>query len=117
MRLIDADAEIARIGQEIKRMKAQIKEWKDSREDRGGYYNVDAKINLLKSNITQACVEIACLKSYSTAYDVDKVVEQLKCISQDIALLYPTDQEPDYEYADGLEVHRAIGIVKAGLEV
>lgn len=57
------------------------------------------------------------INNQPTAYDVDKVVEQLKHISQDIALLYHSDREPDYEYADGLEVNRAIGIVKAGLEV
>lgn len=57
------------------------------------------------------------INNQPTAYDVDKVVEQLKHTSQDIALLYHSDREPDYEYADGLEVNRAIGIVKAGLEV
>lgn len=54
------------------------------------------------------------INNQPTAYDVDKVVEQLKHTSQDIALLYHSDREPDYEYADGLEVNRAIGIVKSG---
>lgn len=52
-----------------------------------------------------------------TAYDVDKVVEQIKCNSQNIALLYPDDQGGDYEYADGIEVNRAEEIVRAGIKV
>ena len=51
-----------------------------------------------------------------TAYDVDKVVEQIKCNSQNIALLYPDDQGGDYEYADGIEVNRAVEIVKSKLK-
>lgn len=105
MRLIDADAEIAKIEQEIERTKAWIKEWEDNREDRGGYYNVDTEIKQLKSNITQARVEIACLKGYSTAYDVDKVVEQLKRNSS------PFMGDPDDRDVD---LRMAIRIVKAG---
>lgn len=56
------------------------------------------------------------IDSQPTAYDVDKVVEQIKCNSQNIALLYPDDQGGDYEYADGIEVNRAIGIVKSELK-
>lgn len=78
MKLIDADAEIEKIEQEIQRALARIKEWEDNREDRGGYHNIDAKIERFKSNINQARAEIACLESYSTAYDVDNVVEQLE---------------------------------------
>ena len=56
------------------------------------------------------------IDSQPTAYDVDKVVEQIKCNSQNIALLYPDDQGGDYEYADGIEVNRAIRIVKSELK-
>lgn len=56
------------------------------------------------------------IDSQPTAYDVDKVVEQIKCNSQNIALLYPDDQGGDYEYADGIEVNRAIVIVKSELK-
>lgn len=81
MRLIDVDAEIAKIEQEIKRTKTWIKEWENNREDHGGYYNVDTKIELFKRNIAQARIEIECLKSYSTAYDPDKVMEQIKQVA------------------------------------
>ena len=56
------------------------------------------------------------IDSQPTAYDVDKVVEQIKCNSQNIALLYPDDQGGDYEYAEGIEVNRAVGIVKSELK-
>ena len=58
----------------------------------------------------------ADVKNMPTAYDVDKVVEQIKCNSQNIVLLYPDDQGGDYEYADGIEVNRAIEIVKSELK-
>ena len=106
MRLIDADAEIAKIEQEIESTKARIKEWEDNRKDRGGYYNVDAEIKQLKSNITQARVEIACLKSYNTAYDVNKVVEHLE--NEHINCYRPGD----YKYNNGID--KAIEIVKVG---
>ena len=75
MRLIDADAEIAKIEQEIQKAKSRIKEWEENREDRGGYHNIDEKISQFKNNILQAQIEIKCLKGYSTAYDVDKEVK------------------------------------------
>ena len=73
MRLIDADAEIAKIEQEIQKTKSRIKEWEENREDRSGYYNVDERISQFKSNILQAQTEIECLKRYETAYNVDVV--------------------------------------------
>lgn len=108
MRLIDADAEIAKIEQEIKRTKAHIKEWENNRADRGGYYNVDTKIEQLKNNIAQARAEIECLKNYSTAYDVDKVVEQLRDRS---TLSRPVGWSKSYEI---ITLDDAIEIVKGG---
>lgn len=59
----------------------------------------------------------AVLKSINeqpVAYDLEKVIENIKQKSQDIALIYATDKGVDYEYADGLTVDSAIDIVKAG---
>ena len=54
--------------------------------------------------------------SQPTAYDVDNVVERLKYTSQNIALIYPTDQEYYYEHSDGIEINRAVEIVKSELK-
>ncbi len=77
MRLIDADAEMVKIKQEIQRTESRIKEWEDNREDRSRYYDVDDKIQQFRRNISDALSEIKSLERYSTAYDVDRVVEQL----------------------------------------
>lgn len=118
MRLIDADAEITRIEQEIQRIDEKIERLKKLavKEQCNTFHKFEKELEQCYKNKADCKVEIATLKNYQT-YDVDKVVEQLKHTSQDIALLYHSDREPDYEYADGLEVNRAIGIVKAGLEV
>lgn len=50
-----------------------------------------------------------------TVYDVDKVMERLKKESGNIAILNPTDEGFDYEYAYGIEINKAIGVVKAEL--
>lgn len=50
----------------------------------------------------------------STAYNVDKVVEQLEKESQNIELIYPTDQGYDYEDAIGIDINKAKQIVKSG---
>ena len=49
-----------------------------------------------------------------TAYDVDKVVERLELDSQNIELIYPTDQGYDYEDAIGIDINKAKEIVKSG---
>ncbi len=49
-----------------------------------------------------------------TAYDVDKVVARLENAKQDIALIYLTDQGYDYDEANGIEINKAIEIVKEG---
>ncbi len=78
MRLIDADAEITKIREEIQRTESRIKEWEDNREDRSGYYDVDDKIQQFRRNISDALSEIKSLESYITAYDVDRVVEHIR---------------------------------------
>lgn len=110
MRLIDADAEISKIEQEIKRIEKRIKEWENNKEDRSGYHNVDAKIQQLRRSISDARSEIKSLERYSTAYDVDKVVGQLernKFIEQEIIL-----SDVHQGYNAGLA--KAVEIVKAG---
>ena len=91
----------------------------------GGSESVD--INISKTMPLSEIVDIviqayrkclfAELEKMPTAYDVDNVVEQIKCNSQNIALLYPDDQGGDYEYADGIEINRAVEIVRAELKV
>lgn len=49
-----------------------------------------------------------------TAYDVDKVVERLEMESQNIELIYQTDQGFDYEDAIGIDIINAKQIVKSG---
>ncbi len=78
MRLIDADAEIVKIEQEIQRIESRIKEWEDNMEDRSGCYDVDARIQQFRMNISDARSEIKLLEGYSTAYDVDRVVEHIR---------------------------------------
>ncbi len=54
------------------------------------------------------------IEKFPTAYDVDKVVEQLEKESQNIELIYPTDQGYDYEDAIGIDINKAKQIVKSG---
>lgn len=49
-----------------------------------------------------------------TAYDINNVMEQLKKNSQNIKLIYPTDQGYDYEDAIGIDTKKAKEIVKSG---
>lgn len=49
-----------------------------------------------------------------TAYDTDKVMERLEQNSQNIKLIYPTDQGYDYEDAIGIDTKKAKEIVKSG---
>lgn len=44
----------------------------------------------------------------------DKVVERMEEKSQNIALIYPTDQGYDYEDAIGIDINKAKAIVKSG---
>lgn len=59
------------------------------------------------------------LQKAPTAYDVDKVVKELKKNKLDIAIMLQTSDGTysDYEYADGIELNKAKEIVKGGLNV
>lgn len=54
------------------------------------------------------------INNMPTAYDVDKVVERLERCSQNIALIYPTDQGYDYEDGIGIDINKAKEIIKSG---
>lgn len=61
--------------------------------------------------------EIVTLEDFDrqpTAYDVDKVVERMEMESQNIELIYQTDQGFDYEDAIGIDIINAKQIVKSG---
>ena len=71
----------------------------------------------LKSSYVEHNAQIDIMfkvKEMPTAYDVDKVVEQLEKESQNIELIYPTDQGYDYEDAIGIDINKAKQIVKSG---
>ncbi len=60
------------------------------------------------------CEIYKMVEKQHTAYDVDKVVERLERDSQNIELIYPTDQGYDYEDAIGIDINKAKEIVKSG---
>ncbi len=71
----------------------------------------------LKSSYVEHNAQIDIMfkvKEMPTAYDVDKVVEQLEKESQNIELIYPTDQGYDYEDAIGIDINKTKQIVKSG---
>lgn len=57
---------------------------------------------------------IILLDQEKTVYDVDKVVERMEMESQNIELIYQTDQGFDYEDAIGIDIINAKQIVKSG---
>lgn len=118
MRLIDADAEIKKIEEEIKRSYKAIDRWRSRGMPGSSLYDIDAKIKELQNNITDCKREIRILRSYTTAYDVDKVVEQLEEEREDSSANFEQyaenhglDEENDFHF-EGLK--RAILIVKGG---
>lgn len=112
MRLIDADLEIEKINSEIERMEEKIKVWKERESlNDAGMYDVGMEIASLRKNITNCKMEIAMLSSYSTAFDVDKVVEELKTKKTRTAALQKASEYFEGE-TDAFEV--AIKIVKDG---
>lgn len=48
------------------------------------------------------------IEKQPAGYNVDKVVGQLERNSQNIELIYPTDQGYDYEDAIGIDINKAI---------
>ncbi len=97
MRLIDADAEIAKLKDEIEHEKKTIKIYRGSEDTYDKYI-----CNSAKGKISFLQQKIDFLRKCRTAYDVDKVVERLE-----------NEKNSYFEYGrSGL--YEAIDIVKAG---
>ena len=106
MRLIDADAEIKKIEEEIKRSYKAIDRWRSGGMPGSSLYDIDAKVRQIKNNIADCKREIRMLKSYTTAYDLDKVIEELKDCTVEFELFGTC--------SDYVEVDHAIEIIKRG---
>ena len=64
MRLIDADAEIKKIENEIEQYEKRITQWESRRNDCS--YDIDQIIEGIKENIKHAKLEIMTLNQYDT---------------------------------------------------
>lgn len=106
MRLIDADAEIKKIEEEIKRSYKAIDRWRSGGMPGSSLYDIDEKIRKLERNITDCKIEIRILKNYTTAYDPDKVIEELKDSTVEFELFGTC--------SDYIEINHAIEIIKRG---
>lgn len=106
MRLIDADAEIKKIEEEIQHAEKIIGQWRSRGIPGNSLYDIDKKIRKLERNITDCKIEIRILKSYTTAYDLDKVIEELKDCTVEFELFGTC--------SDYVEVDHAIEIIKRG---
>lgn len=78
MRLIDADAEIKKIEEEIKRSYKAIDRWRSGRMPGSSLYDIDEKVRRIKRNIEDCRIEIKMLKSYTTAYNPEAIVKKLE---------------------------------------
>ena len=78
MRLIDADAEIKKIEEEIKRSYKAIDRWRSGRMPGSSLYDIDEKVRRIKRNIEDCRMEIKMLKSYTTAYNPEAIVKKLE---------------------------------------
>ena len=63
MRLIDADAEIKKIEEEIKRSYKAIDRWRSGRMPGSSLYDIDEKVRRIKRNIEDCRIEIKMLKA------------------------------------------------------
>lgn len=106
MRLIDADAEIKKIEEEIQHAEEIKEQWKLRRIPGNSLYDIDEKIRRLERNITDCKIEIRILKNYTTVYDPDKVIEELKDSTVEFELF---GTRSDY-----VEINHAIEIIKRG---
>lgn len=82
MRLIDADAEIEKIKEDIDRKEQQLGRLLEleKQEPYNGYVNISEKIADKIKYINDCKDEIRILESCNTAYELDSVVERLeKC--------------------------------------
>lgn len=80
MRLIDADAEIAKIEQDIQRINEKIKRLENRmlEEPNNSIHVFSEQIKQCHRNIASCKKEIRVLQQYQTAYDVDKVIKELE---------------------------------------
>lgn len=78
MRLIDADAEIEKIEEEIERSYKDIDRWRTRGMSGSSLYDIDEKIRQIEKNITSCKIEIKMLKSYTTAYNPETVIKKLE---------------------------------------
>lgn len=106
MRLIDADAEIKKIEEEIKRSYRASDRWRSGGMPGSSLYDIDVKVRQIKNNIADCKREIRMLKSYTTAYDPGKVIEELKDCAVEFELFGTC--------SDYVEVNHAIEAIKRG---
>ena len=78
MRLIDADAEIKKIEEEIERSYKDIDQWRSGGIPGSSPYDIDEEVRRIKRNIEDCRIEIKMLKSYTTAYDPEAIVKKLE---------------------------------------
>lgn len=121
MRLIDADAEIVRIEQEMQRIDAKIERLKKMavKEQFNTLHNFEKELEQCYRNKADCKTEITTLKNYQTAYDVDKVIERLEektdieykrymdCNSATPAVIYSRYETQYHERAECLKIVRA----------
>lgn len=116
-RLIDADAEIARIEEEIMKLTKAIVRWQARKFEESTLYDIDAKIQELQNNITNCRVEIRTLRNYKTAFDVEKVLNELKHEESEALRRYSESKGTAYTFFDKCSCDnwaKAIEIVKRG---
>lgn len=116
-RLIDADAEIEKISEEITRAMAEIARWERRKTDADTtLYDIEAKIVQLQKNIVDCNKEIKILRLYNTAYDMDKVLKQLEGLFDRADDDMSVCEKGMYQYYDGFRdgIDKAIEIVKGG---
>lgn len=78
MRLIDAEAEIKKIEEEIERSYKAIGRWRSRRKAGINLYEIEEKIRQIKNDIVDCKREIRMLKTYTTAYDPETVIKKLE---------------------------------------
>ena len=106
MRLIDADAEIKKIEEEIIRSYKAIDRWRSGGMPGSSLYDIDEKVRRIKKNIEDCRIEIKMLKSYTTAYNPEKAAEEMR------------DHAVEFELfgtcSDYVEINHAIEAIKRG---
>lgn len=106
MRLIDADAEIKENRRRDTTRRRNKRTMEIKRNTDNSLYDIDKKIRQLERNITDCKIEIRILKNYTTAYDPDKVIEELKDSTVEFELFGTC--------SDYVEINHAIEIIKRG---